>query len=350
MSTIRSALAKLEEAMEVIARCEQKDGFSASTQPQRGLALRDMVISEDILLGLGYEATVKRQLEGCLKMQEGGDGSAPMTQEWKLCPDNNILLLIGMMKYAEATGDLEFPKKNSAAQDACLRAIEAKQNEFGFVEGMDWRDAMRDHVRKYLLSNQVLLVRMFKSLRMRDEADDLKTNIRKLFFSAGRGFYADCLWWSDGELKKDFGFDCFGNALAIQEDISPNSATRVADQFKSAKSQFGQRNIWPARKERGVMVSMQGLSGFLRNGSSNQNAPDHYQNSAIWPFVEVTVIHALLRLGLQEEAQDLSQLMLNMRGVAEWYDPLNGEPKGSKEQLLSAAAIVSTCWTLHLNE
>jgi glycogen debranching enzyme len=349
---------KLEEATEVIGRCEQRSGFFASAQARRDFWLRDLVFSEEALLGLGYEAVVRRQLDETLKRQkQTGEIPAVIPHNWRSrwlqfsTADSDILFVVGMKKYAEATGDPDVFDANAPALEACLCAIESRQDSHGFVSGMDWRGGMFYNSRRFALSNQVMLVRMFKLLRMREEAEDLRSNIRKVFFSPARGYYADTVWWQLGEVKKDYTFDSFGNALAILEDVSTKSARRVASHFKPGRTQFGQRNIWPPHRSSvaRAMATIRGVEALATDRAFLANTPNSYQNASIWPFVELAVIRSLLKLGLVDDANGLLEMMLNRKGVSEWYDPWTGEPRGTPDQLMSAAAIVDACKTLGLD-
>jgi hypothetical protein len=263
----------------------------------------------------------------------------------------DVLDAVGMKKYAEATGDPDVFDANAPALEACLCAIESRQDSHGFVSGMDWRGGMFYNSRRFALSNQVMLVRMFKLLRMREEAEDLRSNIRKVFFSPARGYYADTVWWQLGEVKKDYTFDSFGNALAILEDVSTKSARRVASHFRPGRTQFGQRNIWPPHRSSvaRAMATIRGVEALATDRAFLANTPNSYQNASIWPFVELAVIRSLLKLGLVDDANGLLEMMLNRKGVSEWYDPWTGEPRGTPDQLMSAAAIVDACKTLGLD-
>ncbi len=342
----------MQEAKAVIEECRRERGFFASTERYREFWIRDIAFSEDALLRLGYAVPVRRQFEEAFKRQRGnGEIPAVISPRWRSVltqqfqswtSDSDILLLIGCCVYAEAMDDWHFLEENSAALERCLGSVEGRRNQSGFIVGMDWRDAVPNYLGRCLLSNQVLLVRMYRSLRREKDAEELKSKIRDVFFSPSLGFYADSVWWDHGELRNDLTFDSFGNSLAILEDVYADSSTKVATQFRRAWSPFGQRNISPPlgiERSRAI-TSLEGARAFLRNGAIFRNRRDHYQNSAIWPFVEKCVISALVKVGSIEEAERMFEAMLKRRGMSEWYDPRTGNPKGSEGQLMSAASIL----------
>jgi hypothetical protein len=47
-----------------------------------------------------------------------------------------------------------------------------------------------------------------------------------------------------------------------------------------------------------------------------------YQNSAIWPFVEMRVINALRKLQATSEAEAAIKLMIERKGFNEFYNPI----------------------------
>lgn len=347
-------LDKIEEANATIEKCKMENGFHASIQSYPEFWMRDFVFSEEALLRLGYADTVRRQFEKFLRKQRP-NGQIPtlITSPWRAIfnqsfhfwtSDGELLFLIGARRYSEATGDSDFLEKNAPRFERCLSFVRGRLNRLGFIPGMDWRDAMIHYRGKCLLANQILLVGMYQSLRMDREARELREKINGVFLSPEQKFYADCVWWEGEDLKKDFlHFDCFGNSLAILDGVAPDSAAKeIAGLFAGARSEFGYRNIFPPLEtERYASVqSIPNINAFVRTGAIFRNAPHTYQNSTIWPFVEARVIHALVKLGFSEEAARIYNVALHRKGVNEWYDPLTGEPRGSKGQLWTAASIL----------
>jgi hypothetical protein len=346
-------LEKIEEAKRIIEKCRLEGGFHASTNQYPEFWMRDLVFSEDALLGLGYQDTIKRHFGEFLSRQrESGQLPTVVSTTWRQIysqrfqfwvADGEILFLIGSRKYAQFTGDRDFLERNAAAIDRCLKFVEARLNQSGFVPGLDWRDAVPNYTGKCLLANQVLLLQMYECLREDEKASRLRSSINEVFFSSDHGFYADCVWWKGADLNREFRFDSFGNALAILHEVATKSrAKSVAEAFEGAKSQFGYRNIFPPLKiDRFLFASsLKNMDAFLRNQATFRNRPNYYQNSTIWPFVESRIVRTFAKLGLNDEADRAFKTMLNRVGFNEWYSPLTGEPRGSREQLWTAAAIL----------
>jgi len=82
------------------------------------------------------------------------------------------------------------------------------------------------------------------------------------------------------------------------------------------------------------------MKAFFRNGAIFRNRPYNYQNSAIWPFVESRIVQAFSKLDLSDRAASTFETMATRTGCNEWYSPQTGKPKGSREQLLSAASLL----------
>ncbi|HKT21648.1 MAG TPA: hypothetical protein VJR06_03355, partial [Nitrososphaerales archaeon] len=113
--------------------------------------------------------------------------------------------------------------------------------------------------------------------------------------------------------------------------------------FRRADSGFGYRNVspaYPVNRWKGFR-SVGRFNAFVRTGAWLRNRADHYQNSAVWPFVEARVVGALRSAGSTSEAEAASGRLLRRRGMSEWYSPTTGEPHGSNGQLWTAAAVIS---------
>jgi len=346
-------LDKIEEAKQVIEKCKTESGFHASTQLYPELWVRDLVFSEDVLLRLGYQDTIRRHFEAFLKAQrENGRIPTVITTPFRRIfnqefhfwiSDGEILFLTGVMKYIEHTGDLGFSELHGERIRLCRDFIGGRLNRLGLIQGMDWRDALTNYRNKFLLANQVLLVQMYDLLREEGKSDELRKTIRDVFYSDEHGFYADSVWWNKESLERDFRFDCFGNSLAILNEVgSKASEDRIVKLLEGAKTQFGYRNIFPPYKvERFIFKEpLKNMNAFLRNGAVLRNRPNNYQNSTIWPFVESKIAKAYLKLGLTDKARETLNMLLGREGLNEWYSPVNGEPRGSREQLWSASAIL----------
>jgi len=353
--TPKTFLEKAEQARAVIEACRTEKGFIASTQFYRQLWLRDLVYSEDALLRLGYQKDVENNLLEFIKFQRI-NGQIPTVidysvrkldrQRYQRCPsDSEILFVIGMYKYA-SNGGHKFLEDNRQAVKSCVAFIESKLDAHHLIAGMDWRDSMPVYIGKYLLANQMHLVNMYELLGSRTTSDVIRENVDKFFYLKDNGWYADTIDWGGAELKQGNHcnhFDSLGNALAILNGTASEKISKgICRGFNIAKTPFGYRNITPyyeINREKAMLTWYKtcrvAFGVFLRN------RPGKYQNSAIWPFIESTVIHALRKMGLTGEAKDAASLMIERKGFNEFYDPSTGEPNGSEEQLWTAAAVLS---------
>jgi hypothetical protein len=208
---------------------------------------------------------------------------------------------------------------------------------------MDWRDAIPNYREKCLLANQMLLVDMYELLGNVTAANQVKENVNKFFYSKNVCCYADTVHWEDGELKTDHNFDCLGNALAILNGTASKEVSEgLLKGFSAAKTPFGYRNITPHYEfNRAKLLVTWYLTCGVANGAFLRNKPGRYQNSAIWPFVEIRVIDALRKLQATSEADAATNLMIERKGFNEFYDPTTGAPRGSEGQLWTAVAVVS---------
>ena len=344
--------AKLAEAKAVISGCRTEGGFHASTKLYPELWIRDLVYSEEVLLKLGYGETVKKHFESFLEKQRS-NGNLPtvITSFWRrslnqtfhfwTC-DTEILFVIGAFDYANQTGDVDFIRSNQERIDRCVNFVNGGLNKLGLIPGGDWRDAIMNLDRMFLLTNQVQLANMYERLGHKEKSEALKETIREVFSLPDQSF-ADSVRWDDGVLQKDTHFDCLGSSLGILNGtIPPNDYPGQGGKFQVAYTGFGHRNVVPVYKENRARAfrSVRSLNAFVRNGAVFTNRRDAYQNSAIWPFVEARIVAALRKMGMNSEAQKASDRMLSRNGMYEWYGPVDGVGHGSDGQLWTAAAIV----------
>jgi GH15 family glucan-1,4-alpha-glucosidase len=344
-------LEKEKQALEVIRACRTDQGFNASTQLYHQLWLRDLVYSEDSLLRLGFQRDVENHFSEFIALQRN-TGQMPtvidygvskvIRQRYQRCPsDAEILFVIGMNKLV-AVGCDEFFDENLESVKLCVAFIENKLDSHRFIPGMDWRDAMPVYIDKYLLANQMLLADMYELQGNLQVSNLVKENVNKLFYCGDLGWYADSIHWSGNELKMDRHFDSLGNALAILNGTASKEASEdILRGFNVAKTPFGYRNIMPyylINREKALATWYKTcrvpFAVFLRNRTGK------YQNSAIWPFVEIRVIEALRKLQARNEADAATNIMIKRQGFNELYDPTTGAPEGSDGQLWTATAAL----------
>jgi GH15 family glucan-1,4-alpha-glucosidase len=345
-------LEKEEKAREVIEACRTEHGFNASTQHYHQLWLRDLVFSEDALLRRGYYKDVENHLSEFIKLQLSS-GQMPtvidysvskmIRQRYQRCvSDTEILFVIGMHKYATIASNKFFEENNEAVK-SCVAFLEGKLNPHRLIPGMDWRDAMPVYIGKCLLANQMLLADMYELLGNSAASNLIKENVNKLFYLGDLGWFADAIRWDGSELKQDYQFDSFGNALAILNGTaSEKVSVGILRGFNFAKTAFGYRNITPYYE----FNREKALATWYRTcrvpfGVFLRNRPGKYQNSAIWPFVEVRVIDALRKLQATSEAKAATGMVIKREGFNEFYDPTTGAPDGSDGQLWTAAATLT---------
>jgi hypothetical protein len=343
---------KEEQAKKVIEECRREKGFYASTQRYHELWLRDLVYSEDVLLKLGYQKEIENHFSEFIKLQRGSgqlptvidfSSSRLIRQRYQHCPsDTEILFVIGMHKYAEFAGD-QFFKKNENAVKLCVSLIEGKLDEHHLIAGMDWRDTIPNYRGKLLLANQMLLADMYELLENYKATNLVKENVNKFFLSKKLCCYSDTAYWDKGELKQDHNFDSFGNALALLNGTAADEVSGgILKGFNASKTPFGYRNITPPYEfNRAKLLVTWYFECGVTNGAFLRNKPGFYQNSEVWPFVEMRVINALKRMQATGEADAATKLLIERQGFYEFYDPATGKPRGSKGQLWTAAATLS---------
>jgi hypothetical protein len=342
-----------DEARRVVETCRTSEGFTASVGWYRELWLRDLVYSEAPLLKLGYGQDVRNHLESFLSYQSPtGQIPTVLSRGWKRIfnqrfhswtSDTEPLLLIGVKLYADLTGDSDFINQDRGRLDLCLKFVESRLDGRGLIPGSDWRDAVIGYDRKFLLSNQALLVEMYSSFGRADRAEALRETIREIFGIDGEDHLADCVWWEGGELRRERRLDCLGISISIISGVlGGERAARAARRMGAAKTPHGYRNVVPPLeiRRRDAFASIRNANCFARNGAFLRNRQGHYQNSAIWPFVESKMVIAFETAGLGDLADDLSATIVKREGLSEWYDPLTGSPRGSRDQLWTAAAVL----------
>jgi hypothetical protein len=236
---------------------------------------------------------------------------------WNLTPgtkDSEILYIIAMYEYANATGDHSLLNQyREVVQGALAYAEENNLNVDVLAVGADWRDTMEVFLsNRALLTNNVLLVHAYDLMKEANKAAAQRARVVKHFWRDGA-----CVdYIPDGDRP-----DPLGIALAVLYDVLPaGSGERVLELLRSVDTDHG--------------VTIKCIHNPYAEGEAE--VFERTQGEVIWPFVVGFSIMALQKLGYAEEAQSLFQKMEDLDGFYEWYDPTNGRGWGAKEQLWSA--------------
>jgi glycogen debranching enzyme len=127
-------------------------------------------------------------------------------------------------------------------------------------------------------------------------------------------------------------FDSFGNILAILAGVADEGQSGIILDFISRYS----LDIWPLRS---LTPVVRPGDADWRNYYGSLNAPHHYHNGGVWPFLGGFYIAALVKAGRLEAAE------LALRGLAqlnqcgqfnEWHHGETGAPMGAEDQAWSA--------------
>ena len=127
-------------------------------------------------------------------------------------------------------------------------------------------------------------------------------------------------------------FDSFGNILAILAGVADQQQSGIILDFISRYS----LDIWPLRS----------LTPVVRPGDADWrdyygslNAPHHYHNGGVWPFLGGFYVAALVKAGRADAAELAlgSLAQLNQCGqFNEWHHGETGAPMGAQDQAWSA--------------
>jgi glycogen debranching enzyme len=127
-------------------------------------------------------------------------------------------------------------------------------------------------------------------------------------------------------------FDSFGNILAILAGVADKQQSDIILDFISRYS----LDVWPLRS---LTPVVQPGDPDWRNYYGSLNAPHHYHNGGVWPFLGGFYVAALVKAGRREAAvralRSLAQL--NQCGqFNEWHHGETGAPMGVQDQAWSA--------------
>ena len=127
-------------------------------------------------------------------------------------------------------------------------------------------------------------------------------------------------------------FDSFGNLLAILAGVADEQQTNIILDFIS-------RHSLEAHPLRSLTPVVRPGDPDWRDYYGALNAPYHYHNGGVWPFLGGFYIAALVKAGRSEAAStSLFRLaQLNQLGqFNEWHHGESGEPMGVQDQAWSA--------------
>lgn len=246
---------------------------------------------------------VKRYDQGCL---------------WNLTPgtkDSEILYVIAMYEYANATGDTEFLERYQANISRAMQYVEEfNLNDVGLAVGADWRDTMEVFLSgRALLTNNVLLAHAYDLRGEEAKAKAQKSRVMQQFWKGDT--FVDYL--PDGDRP-----DPLGIALAVLYEIPPSDHfEQIRQTLKSVDTAYG--------------VTIKCIHNPYKDGE--KEVFERTKGEVVWPFVVGFAIMALQKMGYTADAQDLFAKMENLDGFYEWYDPETGRGWGAQEQLWSAA-------------
>jgi glycogen debranching enzyme len=127
-------------------------------------------------------------------------------------------------------------------------------------------------------------------------------------------------------------FDSFGNLLAILTGVADAEQTNLILDFMA-------RHCMDAFPIRALTPAVQPGDTDWRPYYGALNAPHHYHNGGVWPFLGGFFVAALVKAGRGDRAAEVLQSLaaLNLRGqFNEWHHGETGEPMGVQDQAWSA--------------
>jgi glycogen debranching enzyme len=299
------------------------------------------------------------------------------------CVDSNLWYLLGHYYHHRMSGDLEVLRAAWPSLEAALLWLRYQDsNECGLLEvheAMDWADLFAN--RYNVLFDNVLYYAGWRAMGALAEA----------LGRDGEPFAAtaldvrrkiDTLLWVGPEAPKDWQritverkewlyplrrievelverpyylpyvafrdyadrFDTLGNLLAVLFGVAdPVQAGKILDYIRDCglAHPYPIRSLYPVIRE-----GERDWRDYYR--LRNLNAPDHYHNGGIWPFIGGLYVAALVQAGRHEQAAgELARLAaLNRAGrheeweFNEWCHGLTGMPMGTPGQSWSAAMYV----------
>ena len=337
---------KTREAIDIIIRCRTEKGFVASADRyNEEYWTRDFYYSLNALLSMGFIEESERHLMNIWSRQTRS-GALPRLIRYNYIRWG-VIKLFNMIKSHRFLSTLRVGKDvetrlhqwsvdstlaaiiatyivaERSKNDNLLHLLKPKMNlamsylkkriKNGFIRGGDWRDLIPSLGDKFLLSNNVLLHRVYRLSGNLRAADRLRKQIGSKFWNGN--YYIDFLGGQE--------FDTLGTSLMVLEELVPKSRyPKLIRKLISASTKYGIKNSLEINR-----VTWSKAEGYeLTN-----------QRYSIWPFVAYFAVSALKKMGAEKDADVELKKLRALRGFYEWYNPDTGAPMGSKDQLWSAA-------------
>ncbi|MDA0350993.1 MAG: hypothetical protein O3A10_02125 [Chloroflexi bacterium] len=293
--------------------------------------------------------------------------------------DSSLWFVIGLTRYAFASGDLEFARRLAPAAWLTIRWLRAHDSTgdglIQIPESSDWMDlfprsynvlydevlwhqALRDH------ASLLDLLELPGGDDERAQADRVRDRIREVFWpvdhhtdmakgALGRSFIGTPQYLISEVKPFDFSWRCdvYANLLAGLNGFLEDWQKERIFQFiwgVGADDPHPIRNIYPPIYPGDDDWRDYLVVNFL-------NLPHHYHNGGAWPFIGGIWVRFLHQLGHEELAFDaLARLTeANRLGVHqewefnEWLHGRSGRPMGKAHQAWSAASYIKAYNALH---
>jgi hypothetical protein len=271
--------------------------------------------------------------------------------------DSEVLFIIAVSEYQKymikKTNSSSWYHKEADINYAKFSALKYIENVLlsssKLIQGADWRDVRYDLNDKQVLTNACLLYYAYVSLRENQKAGNILeiiqnnywngkyfidypgvpkgTNCSQLAGVACANLFAEqsevpsC---KEGTPGSDT-FDLLGNSLVVLYDIADGSQKEVI--FKYVASIVTNHGIKTTET-------------FLPPLNDEEKLIMERDKAVIWPFTIGFMLEAMIKKGSSEWinfAKEELKKWDNLDGFYEWYDIVNGQGYGSKNQVWSAA-------------
>lgn len=276
--------------------------------------------------------------------------------------------VLGVGRYATATGDRAFADRMAPAVAGALRLLDAWEfNARGLVyvpQSGDWADEYDLH--GYLLYDQALRLAALRAwaphapdgAALARQADRLRALVEATFWPrAGAdpeaAYHPGALRTAlaDGEAPHPFAaltpggyvrrFDALGSAVALLAGLWADRSGALADHALALAAETAPGLVpafAPVVTE--AAPAWEALRGNVRDRFSNQ--PGHYHNGGCWPMVNGWWVAALAHAGRRADAEALLARLDTANGDAfpEYLDAAEGRRLGATPLAWSAAGAV----------